>query len=662
MLSGLFLALSLSATGGSPYWPNNVVAALALSTVGALVASRRPDNPIGWLFGASGLLYAVLVFASEYGAYALVAEPGSLPGGVVAVWLGSWLYVLGADLMLFSFLLFPNGRLPSARWRIVAWLVVFAICLDTSSLALAPGSVENFPEVENPLGVEGIAGLLGPIRAFSIPLLGVILLAPVVALVVRFRRSRGEERQQIKWVAYAAGVLSCAILIVNIWPDLDPTVAGRALFLVAFLAVPSAIGIAILKHRLYDIDLVINRTLVYGVLTASVVGIYVLAVGYLGAVLRTGGNLLVSLVATGIVAVLFAPWRDRLQRGVDRLMYGERDDPYAVISRLGERLESTLAPDTVLPTIAVTVREALKLPYAAVALPRDGGFEIAAASGEPSTQSLRLPLSYQGETVGGLLLGARAPGEGFSAADRRLLGDLAHHAGVAVHGVRVMADLRLSRERLVLAREEERRRLRRDLHDELAPTLAALGLAAATVGELIPADPKKAVALNTELQAEIRSAVGEVRRLVYDLRPPTLDELGLAEAVRQRAARYNASEENGGLRITVEASGLPSELPAAVEVAAYRIVQEALMNVVRHAGAGTCAVRLACREGQSLEIEVTDDGVGLPESPKFGVGLRSMQERAAELGGSCGIESVTPAGTRIFARLPLAEPDGLGQA
>ena len=447
-------------------------------------------------------------------------------------------------------------------------------------------------------------------------------------------------------------------------PVLDylPGIIGSLMFGWVLIALPTAIGISVLRYRLYDIDLVINRTLVYVTLTAGVVGVYVFVVGYLGAVFRTGGNLGISLVATGIVAVLFVPLRDRLQRAVNRLMYGERDEPYAVVSRLGERLESTLAPDAVLPAIATTVREALKLPYAAIALPRDGDFEVAAASGQPTADPLRLPLSYQGETVGELLLAVRMPGEEFSAADRRLLGDLAHHAGVAVHGVRVMDDLRRSRERLVLAREEERRRLRRDLHDELAPTLAALGLTAATVGELIPADPQKAFALNAELQAEIRSTVGEVRRLVYDLRPPTLDELGLAEAVRQRAARYNASEENGDLRITVEASELPTELPAAVEVAAYRIVQEALMNVVRHAGAGTCAVRLACPAGRTLDIEVTDDGVGLPESPGFGVGLRSMQERAAELGGSCRVENATPAGTRIFARLPLAEPAGPEEA
>lgn len=195
-----------------------------------------------------------------------------------------------------------------------------------------------------------------------------------------------------------------------------------------------------------------------------------------------------------------------------------------------------------------------------------------------------------------------------------------------------------------------------------APTLAALGLAAATVGELIPTDPKKAAAVNEEVQAEIRGTVGEVRRPVYDLRPPTLDELGLAEAIRQRAARYNASGESGGLEVKVEASGLPPELPAAVEVAAYRITQEALMNVFRHAGADTCTVRLSCpgSPGRALAIEVIDDGVGLPERREAGVGLRSMHERAAELGGSCTVERAVPTGTRIFARLPLAAMHGTG--
>ncbi len=263
--------------------------------------------------------------------------------------------------------------------------------------------------------------------------------------------------------------------------------------------------------------------------------------------------------------------------------------------------------------------------------------------------------AYQGETVGQLLLGPRSPGESFSSADRRLLEDLAHHAGVAVHGVRVMADLQRSRERLVLAREEERRRIRGDLHDELAPTLAALGLTAATVGELIPRDPDRATAVNAKLEAALRVTVGEVRRLVYDLRPPALDELGLVEAIRERADQYSSSAASG-LRVRVEVPESLAPLPAAVEVAAYRIVQEALTNVVRHARARTCLIRLVA-SGDELQVEVVDDGVGLPESPRPGVGLRSMEERAAELGGSCTVGRASPTGTRVSFRLPLSGTD-----
>src|SRR5829696_4701644 len=394
--------------------------------------------------------------------------------------------------------------------------------------------------------------------------LSIGILGGVAAVVVRFRRSRGVERQQMKWFLYAIAPLL-------LFPALDflPGIIGSLMFGWVLIALPTAIGISVLSYRFYDIYIVINRTLVYGKLTAGVVGVYGFVVGYLGVVFRTGGNLGISLVATGIVAVLFAPLRDRVQRAANRLMYGERDEPYAVVSRLGERLESTLAPDAVLPAIATTVREALKLPYAAVALSRGDSSEVAASSGEPPADLLRLPLSYQGETVGELLLAPRAPGEEFSTADRRLLGDLAHHAGVAVHGVRVMDDLRRSRERLVLAREEERRRLRRDLHDELAPTLAALGLGAATVGEYIPTDPKEAPFANEKLRVAIRATVGDVRRLVYDLRPPALDELGMVEAMRQRASRLGVGDE--GFLATVEAPDELPPLPAAVEVAAYRI-------------------------------------------------------------------------------------------
>jgi signal transduction histidine kinase len=560
-------------------------------------------------------------------------------------------------------------------------MAVLGAGLTGISDAFNPDGLDTAIDLENPFGVSAAIGgwlttqdLFGDLSEVGPALLLASSIAALVSLILRLHRAWGDERQQLKWFLYAtlpASVSFSYIFVIfarlyfPMLTFLDPFLPFQWLFtyindyyvpVISLLFVPVFTFIAILRYRLFDIDVVINRTLVYGALSACVVGIYVLAVVALGTVFQARGNLAISLLATGFVAVLFQPLRSRLQRSVNRLMYGERDDPYAVISRLGKRLEATLAPETVLPTIVGIVREALKLPYAAIALPQDGNdFEIVAASGqEPPADPLVLPLTYGGESVGKLLLAARAPGESFSAADRRLLDGLARHAGVAVHGVRVMADLRRSRERLVLAREEERRRLRRDLHDELAPTLAALGLGAATVGELIPTDPKEAAFANEKLRSAIRATVGDVRRLVYDLRPPALDELGLVEAMRQRASRYGVGAE--GFLATVEAPDELPPLPAAVEVACYRIVQEALMNVSRHARASACTLRLACADGRALTIEVTDDGVGLPETPEGGVGLSSMRERAAELGGECEIVRSWPSGTRVFARLPFGEP------
>jgi signal transduction histidine kinase len=660
---------------------------LVFPAVGAIIASRLPMNPIGWIFCGVGLLYTTQRFTQAYANYALLVN-FAFPGGEYMAWF-SGLVNQGSLVLagVFVMLLFPDGRLPSRRWRIVAWTAVCGALLTDLYAAFYPHDVGTSAHVMNPfgwvggirIGVIGVglttydfldySGLIGETLSLT------CILAAICSLALRLHRARGDERQQLKWFMYAA--VPAALCFSLSWLEftvvdftqlvfgtplipLDDNLLDNILYggVFALLVVPIFTYIAIVRYHLYDIDVVINRTLVYGALTSCVVGIYVLAVVALGALFQTQGNIAVSLVATGLVAVLFQPLRSRLQRGVNRLMYGERDNPYAVISRLGRRLEATLAPEAVLSTIVKTIREALKLPYTAIALPRDGeGFEAVATSGEHSpADPLVLPLSYGGESVGELLLAPRAPGEGFSAADRRLLDDLAHQAGVAVHGVRVMADLQRSRERLVLAREEERRRLRRDLHDELAPTLAALGLSAATVGELIPTDPKDAAFANDKLQAAIRATVGEIRRLVYDLRPPALDELGLIEAIRERASRYGVGDE--GFRATVEAPDELPPLPAAVEVAAYRIVQEALMNVSRHARAYSCTVRLACTDSSSREltIEVTDDGVGLPERPEGGVGLHSMRERAAELGGECEIVRSWPSGTRVFARLPSREP------
>ena len=300
-------------------------------------------------------------------------------------------------------------------------------------------------------------------------------------------------------------------------------------------------------------------------------------------------------------------------------------------------------------------RPSLKLPYAAIALKQGDEFITAASYGLSQDNPFILPLVYHTEPIGELLLAPRAPGEAFTAADRRLLEDIAHQAGAAAHAVRLTADLQRSREHLVTAREEERRRLRRDLHDGLGATLAALHLQAGAIRTLMRHDLVAADTEMLDLQAEIRSAIADIRRLVYALRPPTLDELGLVGAIRQYAAQYDLpgtpSESDGYLQVLIEAPEHLPALPAAVEVAAYRIVQEALTNVARHAHARTCTIRLAIAD--EFQLEISDDGVGFPAESCAGVGLLSMRERAAESGGSCQVESAPGHGTRIMVHLPL---------
>jgi signal transduction histidine kinase len=624
--------LGLPAGFYATYWSAVlVVFALACLAVAAVIFRRRSDD------GLALLASLFLVLLGTVNAPNMQALGKAYPA--LALPTQCMLFLTVACLLLFL-CLFPDGRFVP-RWTRVfmpAWLglLMAAAILTGDSLA-------------EPAGVWVAVAILG---GLSIGL---------AAQVYRYARvSDRPRRQQTKWVVFGVAVAIAGQvvfpLLVEFFPSLDRPGSAALLYELtqftgvtgSYLFVPLTIGVAILQHRLWDIEVVINRTLVYSALTTIVVALYVLVVGGLGALLRVQGNLLVSILAAGLVAVLFAPLRDRLQRGVDRLLYGERDDPYAVLSRLGQRLEVSLAPEVALSTIVETVAQALKLPYAGIFLDQDGEFVMAAEYGEPVDEPITLPLAYQTEPVGRLVLAPRSPGEAFSPADERLLEDIARQAGVAAHAVRLNADLQRSRERLVTAREEERRRLRRDLHDGLGAQLAGLNVQAGVLRNLIPRDPAAADELVVELRGELRASIADVRRLVHDLRPPALDELGLESALRRLAERYGE-----GLRVRVETpEGLPS-LPAAVEVAVYRISQEALTNVVRHARAKVCVVRLTVNGGVGLEI--TDDGIGLPEERAAGVGLVSMRERAAELGGRCTVERMPQGGTRVLVWLPLSK-------
>jgi signal transduction histidine kinase len=639
---------SYQGAGGTPLLERLVLlfpAMVAFPTVGALIVSRFPRHRVGWLFLSAGVSGGGGAFAEGYATYAVVLRPGSLPMGEVAAWAAAWFYAMGTGTLLLAFLLFPDGRLPSPRWRILLWLLVIGLLGEVALQAFSPGLLRGGVPIQNPFGLSLLVRASEVVNVLHV---GVVLggVGTVAALLSRLHGSEGVARRRLKWVVLSGVPATGAFLLYLIlepWPGIARVMSG--INFVGFSLVAVAAGIAILRHRLFDIDLLINRTIVFGTLTTIVVGLYVLVVGSLGVLFQVRANLAISLVATGVVAVLFQPLRDRLQRAVNRLMFGERDDPYGVLSRLGAHLEATLAPQAVLPTIVRTVAEALRLPYVAIVLGEDGDARPSAAFGDPIAERVLVPLAYQGSVVGQLLVSPRAPGESFSPAERRLLTDLARQAGVAVSAVRLTEDLQRSRRRLVTALEEERRRLRRDLHDGIGPALAAVALKVETARNRFAAHGSGGE-LFDDLSGRMQEIVASLRHLVYGLRPPILDDLGLVAAIGEAAARC----QEGGLVVTIDAPDELPSLPAAVDLAAYRIAQEALTNVIRHAQAQTCRVRVSL-DGV-LRLEIRDDGRGIPDIPNAGVGLASMRERAEELGGTFLVEPARPHGTRVLVRLP----------
>ena len=475
------------------------------------------------------------------------------------------------------------------------------------------------------------------------------------------RRSNPDQRLQSRWVLLGFMIGIPAFLLGDaMMRNIDDSTQG-AFFLVGFsifiqigFSAPFiAVALAVLYHRLFDIDVVLGRTLVWVAMSALVVGTYIAVVLGLGGLFDTRDNLILSIVATGLVAVLFQPVRERVQRQVNRFVFGDRDDPYAVISRLGHQLAGSTGLVDLLPQLVHLTAEALRLPYVALYLERTGRLELAAAVGSPTDTAQRFPLAWRGQAVGVLDVAPRGRGEPFNAADRRLLADLASQIGLAVHAVTLAQDLQASRERIVTSREEERRRLRRDLHDGLGAQLAALTMQAGIVRSLIRRDPVQAETELDLLRDELRVGLADIRNLVQGLRPPALDELGLAGALRARLERVARGSADHPLAVTID---IPDPLPplsAAAEVAVYRIVEEATTNVMRHASASRLWVVIREVEGV-LTVTVRDDGVGMAEDVVGGVGTQSMRERTGELGGTVEIGPGDDGrGTMVCARLPL---------
>lgn len=682
----LLVLANHAASAASSDVPNAVVA-IIFGLVGALVASRQPRNPTGWLFLFIAVAIGLGGVEDEYALYALLTHRGSLPGGVWAIWFTYWegalLFPTGAIALLM--LLLPDGRLMSRRWRWVAWPAVILAALGAVGGMFAPGPMvtgtTGFPTPQNPLGVSpsgpiGIAvGLFGAAWLPGFLVFGAAAAAPLI----RLRRSQGDERQQLKWIAYAVVVSGAAIILAALgnlfvahfpnWP------AAVALGLGFGVALPAATAVAIFKYRLYDIDIVISRTLVYGSLAVFITAVYVgIAVG-LGSLVGGGGkpNLGLSILATAIVAIGFQPVRERLQRVANRLVYGKRATPYEVLSEFSGRVAETYAADEVLPRMARVLQQGTGAESATVWL--RGNAELRPATTYPEILGVHEPLSmrngtlpalpgttfvapvrHQGDLLGALSVSKRR-GETLTPIEQKLVDDLAHQAGLVLKNVGLSADLqarlddlRASRQRLVSAQDVERRRLERDLHDGAQQHLVALKVKLGLAEMLLGRDPPKAAALLEQLKGDADEALATLRDLARGIYPPLLADKGLVVAVESQARKATVP-------VRVESSGL-TRYSQDIEATVYFCVLEALQNVQKYAGASQVVVRLrASSDPAILTFEVEDDGSGFETATmRKGAGLTNMSDRVDALGGTVQVISHPTAGTRVCGELPLQGP------
>lgn len=622
--------------------PFRMLGALGFGISGAFVVAMRPRHRVGWLLLGVGSVQAISLLLANYGLAGIYDAHRHLPGEAWAMWTSEWLwppaYWLVPTLLL---AVFPTGRLLSSRWRPVAVAAVAASVLSMAGWALLPPAEND------------VAGLFpsdysGPVPASLhasdvLMTIGLLLgmatiAASLAALVQRYRRARGAERQQIEWVLVAAIAMAALLGAAGASPDpVGPLLLGTAV-----VPLPVAVAVAIVRHGLWDIDVVFSRSLVLMLLTASVLAVYGASVLVLGRVFgaRTGA----PLVATALVAVGIHPLHERARRAVNRLVYGERDDPAAALRHLGTQLRGAGTTGDVLHDVVEAVGRALRVSHVAVVQNGD----TVATWGQPTMTAEPVALAHRGEEVGELVVGL-GPGDELRPTDRRTLAALTPHLAVAVHAHGLRMALVRAHQHLLAARTDERQRLRRELHDGLGPTLAALALEVDRGRLLADADAAAANRLLEVLSGRIRETVGLVRTIVDGLRPTLLDERGLAGALRDTSDRFGHE-----LTVTVDAPVDSSCIPPDIELAAYRIAAEAITNAARHAHASRCDVKVAI--GDCVEVRVVDDGIGLAPDRREGIGLASMRQRAAELGGEFAITASPGGGTRVEARLPL-RPD-----
>lgn len=611
------------------------------------VLARLPRHPVGWVLGLEGLIWAWDGVAESWVTFAVTADP-DLPGAGFAFWFveqfGSILMV-GLPLL---FLLYPTGRLLPGAWRTVSVAVLTMALSLPLTLCLAPAELL----LDRPLPVEPLlpglpvdAAAYEPVLLTTRTLAMVAIPLSVVILFVRQRRADARERQQIRWLLWAGLVT----LLMGAFGMVVPTGNLITALLVAALATTGAsVAIGLIAPDLTDVDALIGGTLVHAAAAGAVLAVDLLLLGVLDATMgeqltERDTTLLLLLVAV----VLYGPLRTLLAAAVRRLLVGRRGDRYGVLAQLAARLEQTDDVRTQLPALASAVATTFKLDFVRVEVFGHTGGTLSATRGEEPVATRELRIRYGGEDIGRLVLPARGVRSMLSRRDQELLFDVVRQGAMAVRSARLARELQVSREQLVLDREEDRRRIRRDLHDGLGPVLSGVAMRLDAVANAIRSDPDTALRMVEQSRGDITEGIRDVRRLVHGLRPPALDDLGLVAALQQQVDRLGASS----LSIDLESRDLPP-LPAAVEVAAFRIASEALTNVARHSGARTCRVVLAGLP-DTLLVEVGDDGRGIDPDVPAGVGLRSVRERADELGGRTEVVCPPGGGTTVRAWLPV---------
>jgi len=654
---------------------------VSMAAIGALVASRRPGNAIGWLLLWTTLAIGTGFVTDEYSTYALVTNPGALPGGVWAAWASSWAWAVGIiPLVTFLFLLFPDGRLPSRRWRSIAWAAVLVLAIVTVGGMLNP-KMDTSVEVKNPIGIEGAGNLIDSVVGVAFLLLVVIGLLSAWSLFQRYRRSDGDDRQQIKWFALAAAILIGWLVVTSIGQAVGITWLYESWFNtlvsgLAFLAIPVAVAVAILKYQLYEIDVVIRKTVVVGVLAAFITVVYAAIVVGIGAVAAGSvSNRFLPIVAAVVIAVAFQPVQAAARRLANRLILGPRATPYEVLSAFSERVAGTYATEDLLPRMARILGEGTGAARAEVWLrvgeklrpaatwPPDGATRsdpIPILDGElpslgPGVDAL--PVRQDGELLGAIAV-TKPPSEPLSAEEAKLLAHLAAQAGLVLRNVRLTEELRArldelqaSRVRIVAAQDQERRRLERNLHDGAQQQLVALAVKQRLAEGMVRRDPEKAVSMLAELQQDTSEALENLRDLARGIYPPLLADKGLTSALEAQARKSPVPSE-------VQATGV-ARYPQETEAAVYFCCLEALQNVSKYADAARVTISLSGGNGE-LAFSVADDGRGFDAATTpLGAGLQNMADRLAALGGSIEVRSQPGEGTTVAGRLPVpAGPAG----